>query len=89
MPGVAAASATSQDPNLHQLVKAGSLIEIVNFVKGKRKEDPEFDIDSLNEDGYSSLHVASDLGHADIVDWLLQEGAADPWLCTDKANNER
>ena len=56
---------------------------IKKFVKGSRKGNKRgeskttkpFDIDAMNQNHYTSLHLAAKSGFVDIVEYLCENGA--------------
>ena len=75
----------STDISFHNLVERGNFEDVLKTLHTITENDT-FDINILDDCGYSPLHIASHHGYDMIVDLLLQCGA-DPWLYTNDGNS--
>ncbi|KZT05862.1 ankyrin [Laetiporus sulphureus 93-53] len=56
---------------LSRLAISGNVRDIASFLD----ENPDIDVNAADENGYTSLHLACDRGHVEIVRLLLSRGA--------------
>jgi len=59
------------EDSLHGLAIIGDHAKARQFLK----DNPDTNLDTVDEYGYTPIHLACDRGHADIVDVLLEHGA--------------
>ena len=78
---------TTHKFSLHQIVEEGNFEDVFDYLQIV-KDRSDFDINNLDEDGYSPLHIAANHGFDNIVELLLQSGA-DPWKYTNDGANDR
>ena len=71
--------------SLYDAVESGNFEDMFDILQS---ENNVVDIDALDCDGYSPLHIAAHEGHDAIVDLLLEAGA-DPLVWTDDGGNNR
>ena len=69
---------------LHDAAESGDFEAVFALLQSENA----IDIDGLDCDGYSALHIASHFGYDAIVDLLLEAGA-DPLVWTDDGDNNR
>lgn len=60
---------------MHDLALDNKPQELSAYLTTAKSLDPEFDINQLDENGYTTLHLASDRGFKEVVEVLLKHSA--------------